>query len=262
MQQHPPTEGRIAPMEEAMQPLEPAQPNSAKYLAAGIAVSVILHVTCTIILLGLPQGSSSPQSITYVDLNSVQAPAPLTPPSKKAALEPVAPKPAPVSKPEMVLPDKQAAAESPAPVEPAPEAKVEQEPPPVIDTTVEEQLTQTSLGLGLTKGYFKSLGSGETLRSGIREYYLGMLEGINQKWWLDPKLDKRRLTIVVNITIARNGEIVASQILNSSGDRIYDRAVLEAIKAASPLPPLPDDYEGYYFDAPVRLVPPLNLMSW
>jgi len=119
------------------------------------------------------------------------------------------------------------------------------------------------MGLGLTKGYFKSLGEGETLRVDIKEYYLEMLQAINEKWWLDEKIDKRRVApVIVTITIARSGELVNSVMTRSSGNRQYDKAVLEALAKASPLPPLPKSYDQDFFQAPIRLVPPLNLMAW
>jgi periplasmic protein TonB len=243
-------------MEEALQPLEADQRiRSNKYFALGIAASVILHLICTIALF-LPQGSPAPPSVTYIDLSMAQRPAPMTAPPKEAAPEKVA------QKPELPLvPD------TPLAPEPHPEAQqlkaVPDQPAVTQDTKVEEQRSRTTFGLGLTKGYFKSLGDGETLREGVKGYYLEMLQGINEKWWLDQQLDKRRIdSIVVNVTVARNGEIVGSKIMMSSGNPRYDRAVLSALTAASPLPPLPASYEGEFFQAPIRLVPPLHLMAW
>ena len=119
------------------------------------------------------------------------------------------------------------------------------------------------MGLGLTKGYFKTLGEGETLRAGVKEYYLDMLQVINEKWWMDQQIDKRHLApVIINITLARNGMIVDSRILQGSGNSRYDKAVLAALTAASPLPPLPASFDGDFFQAPIRLIPPLNLMAW
>jgi len=241
-------------MEEALQPLEAdPQTRSTRYFALGIAASVILHLVCTVVLLGLPQGPATGPSVTYVDLGMTQHPAPMTPPQKEAAPEPVAPA--------QELPPAQ---ETPLAPEPAPQqaATTQEQPAAAPDTAVAQQLSHTTLGLGLTKGFFKSLGSGETLREDVRNYYLEMLGKINEKWWVDPQLNKRGSSIVINITVARNGEIVDSKIMASSGDRRYDRAVLAALAAASPLPPLPDQYQGDFFQAPIRLVPPLNLMAW
>ena len=244
-------------MEEALQPLETDQHTRYnKYLALGIAASVILHLICTFVLFSLPQGSQAPSSVTYVDLGSPQHAAPITAPPKEAAPEQVAPKPEmPLATEKPIAPE--------LPLQDQESKALPDQPAATEVPKVEEQRSLTTLGLGLTKGYFKSLGGGETLREGIKGYYLEMLQGINEKWWLDQKLDKRKLnSVVVNLTVARNGDIVGSNVLVSSGNSAYDRAVVAALIAASPLPPLPQSYKGDFFQAPIRLVPPLNLMAW
>lgn len=246
-------------MEEALQPLEAEeQVTSTNYFALGIAASVILHLICSVIIIGLPQGSSQKAAVTYIDLGLPQQAAPMTSPTPR-----VAPKAIP-------LPESPAVPEKALPPEPEqkpqPQPQEAKEVPPAATpqpAPAEEARSRTTLGLGLTKGYFKSLGEGESLRPGVKDYFLDMLQGINEKWWLDEKLDKRRVDpLVVNIVIARNGEIIGSEIMMSSGNPRYDRAVLAALNAASPLPPLPASYQGEYFQAPLRLVPPLNLMAW
>ena len=241
-------------MEEVLQPLETDPQNRYSWnFPLGIAASVGLHLVCAVILLSLPQGPSVAPSVTYVDLGSVPSPPPMTAAAPKAAPRPAA------AKPEMALPQ-----ETPAP-EPLPEQVApaqQEEPAPAPQPVVSESLPMNSLGIGLTKGYFRGLGNGDTLRDDVKEYYLAMLERINEKWWMDPQLEKRLSSIIVNVTVARNGEIVDSVVLASSGDRRYDRAVLAALAAANPLPPLPDHFQGELFEAPIRLVPPLNLMAW
>jgi periplasmic protein TonB len=242
-------------MEEALQPVEAdPQTRTNHYLAIGIAVSVTLHLICTFVMLGLPQGSPAPQSVTYIDLGAPQHPAPMPELPKQSAPENPAPK---IEQP--------AVPEAPSAPESLPQAQQSQllPNPPAAAPKAEQERSHTTLGLGLTRGYFKSLGDGETLREDIKGYYLEMLQGINEKWWVDQQLDKRRIDpVMVSITVARNGEIVNSEVLRSSGNPRYDRAVLAALAAASPLPPLPSNYEGDFFQAPIRLVPPLNLMSW
>ena len=250
-------------MEEALQPLETDQQTKSKYyLALGIAASVILHLLCTVALLSLPQGSPGQPAITYIDLSAPQQkPAPMTPPAKEAVPEPLAQKPEPLP-PEMPLPAEKPPVAEPAPLTQPPNA-VPELPAAPQEAQAAEPRSLTTLGLGLTKGYFKSLGDGETLRDGVKGYYLDMLQVINEKWWLDQQFDKQKIsTIVVNITVARSGEIVGSAVMISSGNPRYDRAVLAALKAASPLPPLPPEYDGELFQAPIRLVPPLHLMLW
>ena len=239
-------------MEDTLQPLDTIQIKPNKYLVLGIVVSVTLHLACVYLLLSLPAGSPAPSPlVTYVDLNAALHPATTAVPPKDMT-------------PPVLPPEPQTLPQVPAN---PPQAQHLEAPPPqpaaVQAPQVEEQRTHTSLGLGLTKGYFKSLGEGETLREGVKGYYLEMLQVINEKWWMDQQLDKRRLApVVANITVARNGAILDCTILRGSGNARYDKAVLAALAAASPLPPLPASFVGDSFQAPIRLVPPLNLMAW
>lgn len=128
--------------------------------------------------------------------------------------------------------------------------------------TKQETVQQASLGLGITRGFFRSLAEGETLRDDIRMYYFSMLQNINEKWWIDKNIDRKGIReVVMNIIVARNGEIVAKQLIRGSGNAAYDKEVLKALEAAGPLPPLPESYNGDFFQAPIRLVPPLNLLA-
>ena len=243
-------------MEEALQPLDEAdQPiRLNKHLVVGIAASVILHLGCTLLLLGLPGGGApARQSITYVDLGQAPAHPPTTPPAAQ-----------PIQQKELLPPET-----PPVPDTPLKAQQTEAEQPkgapeqPAARESVTEEKSHTTLGLGLTKGYFRSLGDGETLRQDVKGYYLEMLQGINEKWWLDQQFDQQRINpIVINITVARNGDIVGSAVMISSGNPRYDRAVQRSLAEAGPLPPLPAEYEGDFFQAPIRLVPPLNLMAW
>ncbi|GAB7026079.1 energy transducer TonB [Geotalea toluenoxydans] len=123
-------------------------------------------------------------------------------------------------------------------------------------------IQQVSVGLGATRGYFRSLGDGETLREDIQAYYFELLQNINEKWWLDKDIDRMGIKeVVMNIVIARDGTIVAKELVHSSGNTGYDKAVLKALAGAGSLPPLPETYNGDFFLAPIRLVAPLNLLA-
>jgi len=123
-------------------------------------------------------------------------------------------------------------------------------------------IQQVSVGLSATRGYFRSLSEGETLKEDVQAYYFEMLQKINEKWWLDKSIDRAGIReLVLRITIARDGTIVAKNLLRSSGNRIYDEAVLKALEGVGSLPPLPESYNGDFFFAPIRLVAPLNLFA-
>lgn len=153
-------------------------------------------------------------------------------------------------------------AEPEAPVSPAPD-EVKTEPNTATATTsAPEDLHKSGIGLGLTSGYFSGIGEGETLRDDIREYYFTMLRQINEKWWLQPGSRQGAPgNAVVNLVITRDGEVVQSLLVQGSGNPMFDRQILQAVTAASPLPPLPNSYRGDLFSAPLRFKAPLSLMS-
>jgi len=246
---------------EVVHPEDAARRTSQRNLAIGIGISLALHLVISAVLLGTPPSSPSKGSVSFIDLKNVQLPAelpapapatPTAPPVEKAEPVPVAKTPTPEAAPE-AAPDAAAAQPRDTQAEQAAAAR----------PTVQEQAAATSFGLGMTKGYFRSIGNGETLRDGVRGYYLDMLERINQQWWLDQGVDKKGIgPIMVNVVIRHDGEIVDVQLMTGSGNPAYDKAVVKALASAGPLPPLPPDYREPFFLAPIRLVPPLNLMGW
>ncbi len=121
---------------------------------------------------------------------------------------------------------------------------------------------EASLGLSMTNGYFTSIGDGDTLRDDIREYYFEMLRRVNEKWWLNKDgHGKGGRSAVFYLIIARDGKIVDRMLVESSGSPACDKAMLQALEAASPLPPLPETYRGDFFQAPLRFNLPLNLLG-
>ena len=55
---------------------------------------------------------------------------------------------------------------------------------------------------------------------------------------------KQQGTVVVEFVLARDGTVLDAHIERSSGFPLLDRAVIELLDRASPVPPLPDRYEG------------------
>ena len=53
-----------------------------------------------------------------------------------------------------------------------------------------------------------------------------------------------RGTTVVRVTIARNGRLVAVEVIRSSGVPEFDQGVLAGVRAGSPYSPLPADIQG------------------
>lgn len=84
-------------------------------------------------------------------------------------------------------------------------------------------------------------------------YYLDAIQRKIQQNLFSPRLDGvHQLQTIVYFKIARNGHVYDMMIELTSGVLLFDNAALRAIKAADPLPPLPDgfseEYLGVHFE--------------
>ena len=69
--------------------------------------------------------------------------------------------------------------------------------------------------------------------------YMEVLKGQIQKSWYPPECLEHDGHALVKFSITRNGDVYSVQILESSGDPVYDESALEAIKKASPFAHFP-----------------------
>lgn len=216
-----------------------------------LGISLLLHLFLSLFVLIPGRTPVQGRQPLYVDLKAFSPPASPAPASQSS--EPAEPVP---------LDDA-----DPVPVESRPE------PPDATDRLQQtmtdslqqaaknpEAVHQSAIGLGITAGYFGSFAEGETLKSEIREYYFTLMRRINEVWWTHsaslPVARGASFVLLVN----REGKVVACQLMESSGNQQYDQLLRETVKLAEPLPPLPASFTGAIFNAPIRFVPPLNLM--
>lgn len=234
-----------------IQPIIPL-PAGRPFFPKMLAISLAVHALSAMILIGGQSSQRGATTINYLDLtmSELQPNQTLSKPVTQAA--------------EMTPPPQEG--EIPDEQPPAPPSEVEQlknNLENAVNSAAEqpEAMQKFSFSLGLVNGHFGTIADGKSLRDDMREYYLSMLRTINEKWWVDGSRYERVGGAIINIVIARNGEIVRANMLQSSGNPAYDRAMLKALEGASPVPPLPANFIGGYFTAPIRFNPPLNLLS-
>ncbi len=217
-----------------------------------LVISLALHVIFSVILLSPHRSTSVGPPVNYIELKDFT----FREESNSDVLQ--------ESEAAEAIPDQPLESPPPAAEAPSETEKLQQEVKQSLANagTNPEGLRERSFGLGLTSGYFSSLAEGETLRKDIRDYYFSMLREINEKWWLNYDGHSGGLRgAIVQIVVARNGIIVDKTLVRSSGNRSFDRAIFQTLEKASPLPPLPQEYQLNYFSAPLRFVAPLNLFS-
>ncbi len=85
----------------------------------------------------------------------------------------------------------------------------------------------------------------------FRLYYEEVWKCVRARWVL-PSMRQQGLKAVVAVRIGRDGTIERADIESGSGDERFDRSALNAVRAASPLPPLPGDYLGRWHEIGIR----------
>jgi TonB family protein len=96
-----------------------------------------------------------------------------------------------------------------------------------------------------TGGFAFSQNSGD-FGSRFGWYVTAMRNRISGNWLqstVDPNI-RSAPRVYVTFVILRDGQIVSTQMMASSGITSLDRSVLRAIADSNPMPPLPDDYRG------------------
>ncbi|BDV43285.1 TonB-dependent receptor [Geotalea uraniireducens] len=229
------------------------QRQTHKEFAGGVIASLAIHTAIFASLFVLSQHVSrtTTTQALFIDMSNQVASPPPGSPSPTQAKPIVAP-----SRPEpMAMAASDAAGKTSPPeqpVQPTDEA-IQPTSRPAADP----------FSLGLSRGYFQTIGDGTTLRNDIRDYYMRMLQQINERWWENgtPSSGSAKGEIFLTVTLNRSGEILGINLLQGSGNIDYDRKIIDAVRRASPLPPVPDGYRGEFFQAPLRLVAPLGLLS-
>lgn len=218
--------------------------------ARTLILSLALHLAFAMVAALLPGrlGHLTPESIVMVDLSDVATPVSKVSPKASAVQSPVSP-----FRKQMVLP--------------SPDDTILPAPPPTpveeVTATAPPQANASTLSVGLTRGFFRSLADGETLRGDVREYYFELVERVNEQWWeaaSGTAMEPGRQEALVTITVRKSGELLDVRLVKSSGNNEYDRLIVDTLQEASNLPPLPDSYPGEFFQAPLRLMAPRGLL--
>jgi TonB family protein len=235
--------------------LESSQPllikrRSIDIFVCTIIISLLLHLVAGLVFVLPGRFSQNRSTALFLDLQSM----PLLPSEGKSP--DVAPE-QPLEKPA------ETPVAEPQPM-PAPEtARLENAVASSLARAVQtpEAVHESSIGLGMVSGHFASFAQGESLKDEIRVYYFSLMRRINEAWWTNGANKGSFVNSAsVHLSISREGKLLACELIESSGNREQDKMLIEAIKKAEPLPPLPASYRWPTFDAPIRFVPPLRLM--
>lgn len=163
-----------------------------------------------------------------------EPPPPPPPPKPEPKVEPPPPEPPPpepVPEDVPVIPEKKKKVDKPPP----PPRPKPQPPPPPPPKRVGSPFGQ-SLGASTQQA---TLGVEDP--NFTYGYYLDRVVAVISRNWVRPPLGN--LQTKLHFRIRRDGTIVDLRIVDSSTEREFDEAALRAVRASSPLPPLPKGYK-------------------
>lgn len=210
-------------------------------LRSWIATSTLLHVIAAVAIGFLARDRfHPPEKLEVIPVQLVSMPAPpvrqsIPEPPKPQPKEVVIPdpleKPPPKKEPEKPpKPEVKPVEKKPEPEQKATEkvGKVDAPPTPVVSDrpTIDSEIpVQVELeGPPFEYGY----------------YILAIREKIASNWDVPEAMDG--VAARVRFRIERNGKVVDAEIVESSGNPLFDTSALRALLKASPLPPLPPKY--------------------
>lgn len=101
-------------------------------------------------------------------------------------------------------------------------------------------------GGGFGSGQGVSIGSGSGEEEGIDSWYIRQVEQRVGQNWLQTSLGQlsRPVEAIASFVVRSNGQIENIHLEQPSGLSSVDRAVMRAIHASNPLPPLPYEFRG------------------
>lgn len=172
-------------------------------------------------------------------LNIRFAPIPAAAVSKPAAAKPAAPRIEP-PKPQPLKPveTRKAPEKNTVPMSPFGRSakKGSETPPPPATPQPRNPVTTTTTPIGVT-----------ALEGGNFPYtlYIEIMTTKIGKQWLRPQV-AAGTTVVVHFVIERDGTIRDAQVVSPSGNDVFDRAAIRAVRETGQLGPLPFGYSGTY----------------
>jgi TolA protein len=110
---------------------------------------------------------------------------------------------------------------------------------------------------GVPGGVPGGTGGGGMANLRFSQYYQSIYEKIYLAWTLPEYVRERESSreAIVVIKVQRDGKILSAVFEKTSGNQQFDTSVMNAIKKANPLPPLPDDFRETFLEIGVRFIP-------
>jgi protein TonB len=230
-------------------PLGAAYVHRKRWMGCALAISIMLHLLAVIFIIAAGSTTSPPPVVSGILVENVTLSPAISRPKPAETLPALTP---PGTEPSYDVSPGEKSPQTPPAALPSLKGKASEDM---------KELMTTPLGLGMTYGYVSSLGEGNSLKEGIREYYLELVERINREWWKRANGLKEpiRQDGVIELYLRPDGSIISQRMYQGTGSQEADRIIQDAIKAVSPFPPLPAGFDRDMFLAPLRIKAPSYL---
>ncbi len=209
----------------------------------------------------------APPVVAKPEAKAKPAPKPKPKPDKAPAPKPVVKTPVPTRKPKVAKPAPKPEAKPPAPAKPAPppSAASSKEARSAIDALRQRQAarqrerqqaeaarqqtaSQRVAALREQLEQQRAIGGTAVTSAGVQRVrlmaYQDRVQAKIEAAWILPLSDEQRrdLQATAQFQVTRSGQVVQLELVKPSGNTLFDASLLRAIRRASPLPTLPDDY--------------------
>lgn len=238
-----------------------------------LATSTVVHALVVLAVIIYPlvkrliHPRKPPEMVTFIDLTAIPSPPP-SPQIEASAPEPEPPKPQPQPEPELEKP-------KPSPISEKPPDKTPERPksePNKIKVSTnkivrkvepQKQTQRQSAQTKLSQEQIRKLleanikfspgGTPSTNFSDLSLYYATVYDAMYGAW-KQPGSAAMGLTAQVSIRVQRNGTITNPGLIRSSGSKVMDDSVMEAVRRVARLRPLPAEIRESSLDITIEFV--------
>ncbi len=233
------------PVSRSLTEIERNRPRMAPFVL--IAATLHLLVPSSVFLLAHQRPQPRAAQLPTISVRLIQEPRPRTRRPSTPAARPVStPMPQPTAAPRPTAAPQPTAAPPPRETRDTPQASADAMPDLDSRTTTPAPTPEAAAQEGIGRGGLSLGGGGAAQESGIPSdfqftYYLQrMLTLIESRWYKPPVASGTSAR--ARFTILTGGKVQGIALEVSSDNSSFDRAVLRALYAANPLPPLPPAY--------------------
>lgn len=120
---------------------------------------------------------------------------------------------------------------------------------------VKKTLAQRPPASGTTTAKETGSGRSTAIEAKYPAYYSIIKDRVQAAWIYPEGFNANDVSIVISIKIGKSGRLIDSWVEKGSGNKNFDDSLINAVKKASPFPPLPQDFKNVYLETGLRFCP-------